>query len=73
MLDVLKVKDRRYAQTLLRLSSVAPGEFVHLDVDGQVSGIRVDIDYHPALREALLTNPTPEGAAGWNTSSEEVL
>jgi AAA domain-containing protein len=65
MLAVLNVEDRAYAKTLMRLSKVSPGEFVHLDVDGRVGGIRIDVDYHPELKAALLTNPTPEGFSAW--------
>lgn len=71
MLEVLNVADRTYARTLMRLSEVAPGEFIHLDVLGRVGGIRVDVDYHPELKAALLTNPTPEGSEAWTT--EDVL
>lgn len=71
MLAVLNIQDQSYAKTLMRLSQVSPGEFVHLDVDGNVGGIRIDVDYHKALKDALLTNPTPEGFAAW--SLEEAL
>jgi hypothetical protein len=65
MLPVLNVEDRSYAKTLMRLSRAAPGEFVHLDADGNVGGIRIDLDYHRALKNALLTNPKPEGFDAW--------
>lgn len=65
MLDILGITDKRYARTLMRLSERQPGEFVHLDVDGQVGAIKVDVDYHPALKAALNTNPEPVGADAW--------
>lgn len=71
MLAVLNINDRSYAKTLMRLSQVSPGEFVHLDVDGNVGGIRVDVEWYEALKSALLTNPTPEGFGAWNL--EEAL
>jgi hypothetical protein len=66
MLRVLNVDDRRYASRLMNLSSTRPGEFVHLDLDGQVGGIKVDLDYYPLLKEYLLTDPTPEGSDAWD-------
>lgn len=66
MLDVLNVRDRRYARTLMGLSRVVPGEFVHLDADGRVGGVRIDLDYLPHLKAALLTNPEPDGAQAWS-------
>jgi hypothetical protein len=67
MLNVLNVADRKHARSLMRLSESAPGEFVHLDADGNVGGVRIDLDYHPRLKAALLTNPMPDGVDGWNT------
>jgi hypothetical protein len=66
MLNVLNVEDRSYARSLMNLSAVAPGEFVHLDADGQIGSVRIDLDYYPPLKKALLTNPMPEGVDGWN-------
>lgn len=68
MLNVLNVADRRHARSLMRLSESAPGEFVHLDADGNVGGVRIDLDYHPRLKDALLTNPMPDGVEGWSTA-----
>lgn len=71
-LSVLNLNDPSYTETLMRLSQNAPGEFVHLDVDGNVGGMRVDVAYHPALMNALLTTPSSEGGVGaW--TREEVL
>lgn len=69
MLNVLNVSDRRYARTLMRLSRVTPGEFVHLDADGNIGSVRIDLDYLPHVRDALLTNPTPEGADAWGSEN----
>ncbi|HEX8509349.1 MAG TPA: ATP-binding protein, partial [Propionibacteriaceae bacterium] len=33
------------------------GEFVHLDPLGRIGKIRIDLDWHPGLREALNTTP----------------
>jgi hypothetical protein len=71
MLNILRVGDRRHAASLMRLSEVVPGEFVHLDADGNVGAIRVDLDYHPPLKNALMTNPATAGADAW--SREEML
>lgn len=72
MLDVLNLKDPSYARTLMRLSQNQPGEFVHSDVDGNVGGIRTDVDYFPRLKEALLTTPASAGGEGaWKR--DEVL
>ncbi len=71
-LDVLGVEDRAYARSLLRLSANVPGEFVHLDADGRVGGMRVDVDYYPALAAALFNDPAPAGASAWR-STDEVL
>lgn len=65
MLRVLNVEDPRYASVLMNLSNTRAGEFVHLDIDGQVGGIRVDVDYHPELKRYVLTDPTPEGSDAW--------
>lgn len=73
MLRVLNVEDVRYASVLMTLGdSGQPGEFVHLDALGRVGSMRVDVDYHDALREVLLTNPTPEGSSAWNPAEEEM-
>jgi hypothetical protein len=69
MLNVLNIADRRYAASLLRLSEVTPGEFVHLDADGNVGSVRIDLDYYPPLKNALLTNPVTQGAETWNTEA----
>lgn len=65
MLDILNIGDKAYARSLMRLSETSPGEFIHLDAEGRVGGIKVDVDYYPPLRDAVLTNPTPEGSDAW--------
>lgn len=70
MLDILHVTDRRYADVLMRLSQNSPGEFVHLDVEGRVGQMKVDVDYNPALRDVLMTNPENEGSAAWALTEE---
>lgn len=70
-LEVLGLSDSRYADTLLNLSTHTAGEFVHLDVEGSIAGIKVDVDYHPGLKEALLTDPTPEGSSAWMLDEED--
>lgn len=72
-LDLLGLHDKRYVEVLLNLSNTVPGEFVHLDVAGNVGGLRVDVDYFPALKNALLTDPTPEGSDFWALDEEEML
>lgn len=72
MLRVLNVEDQRYATDLMALGDTAPGEFVHLDAFGRVGAMRVDVDYHEALRGVLLTNPTPEGSTAWNPAEEDM-
>ncbi len=70
--EVLNLRDPAYARTLMRLSQNEPGEFVHLDVDGRVGGIRTDVDYFPRLKDVLLTTPATSGGQGaWKR--EEVL
>jgi hypothetical protein len=71
-LKLLGLTDERYVDILLGLSRRLPGEFVHADVDGRVGGLRVDVDYHPALKAALLTNPSPEGSSHWALTEETV-
>lgn len=65
MLTLLGITDRSYAMSLMRLSERTPGEFVHLDVLGQVGAFRVDVDHHPALAKAIFTTPAPEGSEAW--------
>jgi hypothetical protein len=65
MLTILGITDRAYALSLMRLSERDPGQFVHLDALGQVGSFRVDVDYYPALREVIFTNPAPEGSEAW--------
>lgn len=65
MLTILGITDRAYALSLMRLSEREPGQFVHLDALGQVGSFRVDVDYHPELREVIFTNPKPEGSDAW--------
>lgn len=67
---MLGLNDERYIDVLLNLSTHVPGEWVHRDVDGNVSGIKVDVDYHPALKAALLTDPRPEGSDNWMLNEE---
>lgn len=71
-LKLLGLTDERYVDILLGLSRRLPGEFVHADVDGRVGGLRVDVDYYPALKAALLTNPSPEGSSHWALTEENV-
>lgn len=70
VLDLLGLTDPRYVETLMNLSTTVPGEWVHLDVDGNIGGIRVDVDYHQRLKEILLTDPTPEGSQHWMLDEE---
>lgn len=65
MLTILGITDRAYALSLMRLSEREPGQFVHLDALGQVGAFRVDVDYHPALRDVIFTTPKPEGSDAW--------
>lgn len=65
MLTILGITDRAYALSLMRLSEREPGQFVHLDALGQVGSFRVDVDYYPALRDVIFTNPAPEGSEAW--------
>lgn len=65
LLDILHIDDKAYAQVLMNLSTRQPGQFVHLDADGRVGGVQIDVEHHPQLRAAALTNPTPAGSAGW--------
>jgi hypothetical protein len=67
---MLGLSDPRYAGVLMNLSTSVPGEWVHRDVDGNVGGMRVDVDYHPALKAALLTDPAPEGSSHWMLDEE---
>lgn len=69
-LRMLGLNDERYVQTLMNLSTHVPGEWVHRDVDGNIGGLRVDVDHHPALKAALLTDPTPEGSSNWMLDEE---
>jgi hypothetical protein len=69
-MSALGLSDPRYVEVLMNLSSVVPGEWVHRDVAGDVGGIKVDVDYHPALKAALLTDPTPEGSSHWALDEE---
>lgn len=69
-LGLLGLSDPRYAETLMNLSTMVPGEWVHRDVDGRVGGLKVDVDYHPALKAALLTDPNPDGSAAWMLDEE---
>ena len=65
-LDILNIRDRRYARTLLRQSRQYPGEFVHLDALGRPGAIRVDVGHLPALAAALKTDPEPVGSEHWS-------
>jgi hypothetical protein len=69
-LELLGLTDKRYADVLMGLSTYEPGEFVHADVAGNVGMLKVDVDYHPALKAALLTDPTPEGSSHWTLDEE---
>lgn len=69
-LELLGLTDKQYAQVLMGLSTYVPGEFVHADVAGNVGMLKVDVDYHPALKAALLTDPTPEGSGHWDLTEE---
>jgi hypothetical protein len=71
-LKLLGLNDERYVKTLLALSAHTPGEFVHADVDGRIGSLRVDVDYHPALKSVLLTDPTPEGSSHWALEEESI-
>jgi AAA-like domain len=73
MLSILHIEDKSYARVLMELSTRRPGEFVHLDADGRVGGLKVDVDYHQALRNVVLTNPTPAGAEGWAYREGELV
>lgn len=73
MLSVLHIQERGYAKYLMGLSSRRPGEFVHLDADGRVGTVKIDIDHHPELRDVALTNPTPDGADAWADEGEREL
>lgn len=70
MLDLLGLEGDEYARTLINLSQVQAGEFVHRDVAGNLGRIRIDVDYIPHLRDALDTNPAPEGSDHWNLDEE---
>lgn len=73
ILSILNVTDLRYARTLMSLSTHQPGEFVHLDAEGNVGGIKIDVDYYPDLRKAVLTNPQNEGSAAWALAEEAMV
>lgn len=68
-LDLLGL-DAKYVNVLTGLSTHNAGEFIHKDVDGRVGGLKVDVDYYPALKAALLTDPTPDGSADWINEEE---
>lgn len=70
MLSLLRVTDKRYARTLMGLSTYQAGEFVHLDAEGNVGAFKVDVEHHPELKAALLTNPENEGSSAWALTEE---
>lgn len=70
-LKLLGLEDPAHAQTLMSLSEVQAGQFVHLDVEGQIGAVQIDIEWHRALKAVLLTDPTPEGADAWSLDEEE--
>lgn len=72
-LKLLGLEDPAHAQTLMSLSEVQAGQFVHLDVEGRIGAVQIDIEWHPALKDVLLTDPTPEGADAWSLEEEGVL
>lgn len=69
-MELLGLEDKRYVEKLLNLSTVQAGEFVVRDADGDVGEMKVDVDYHPALRAALLTDPRPAGSSAWDLAEE---
>lgn len=70
----LGITDMGYADTLMGLSSVYPGEFAHRDLDGNVEVIRVDTPWLPELEEAAFTNPGARGAAAeWASWADDDL
>lgn len=72
-LQLLGLTDPGYAQTLMGLSEVNAGEFVHLDVEGNIGAVKIDVEFHPPLFEALNTTPNPESAADWILDEEGAL
>ena len=70
MLDEIRIQDRSYASTLMGLSATAPGEFVHLDADGRVEAMRMDLEDVPQLKETLFTNPGTDTADLWFNDEE---
>jgi hypothetical protein len=73
MLSLLGIEDESYIDVLLGLSTRRPGEFLHLDADRRVGGFRVDVDYHPELKERVLTNPAALDAVGWTSREGELV
>jgi hypothetical protein len=70
---LLGLDDPAFVQTLMSLSEVEAGQFVHLDVEGKIGTVKVDIDWYPALKDVLLTDPTPDGAEAWLLEEDGVL
>lgn len=72
-LKLLGLEDPAHVQTLMSLSEVQAGQFVHLDVEGQIAPVQIDIDWHQSLKAVLLTDPNPEGADAWSLDEEESM
>jgi hypothetical protein len=56
-LKLLGLDDPAFVQTLMSLSEVEAGQFVHLDVEGKIGTVKVDIDWYPALKERAPDRP----------------
>jgi AAA domain-containing protein len=72
-LTLLGLDDPSYAQTLMNLSEVQAGEFVHLDVAGEIGSVKIDVEFHAPLLAALKTDPGAENAADWILDLEDSL
>ena len=59
MIQALSPKRRAdtHGDHALPSEALDTGEFVFLDPLGRIGKIRIDIDWHPGLREALNTTP----------------
>jgi len=64
-LKLLKVKDDHYLSEIMHLSEEYRGEFIHRDGDGDVGGIRFDLEHFPELKAALVTDPRHAGSEAW--------
>lgn len=71
LLRLVNIADESYAQMMLKLSTTYPGEFIVSDYDRNAGTMRVDLEYQPRLKSALLTDPAKEGSDHWSSLIEE--